>query len=230
MTMHPIWAEWLAPVLDSDDYGQLQYFIADREKRGATVYPPEEKRLRVFERDPNQIRVVIVGQDPYHGPGQAVGLSFSVGRGVARQPSLKNICKELEADIPGTVKGSSGDLSNWEREGVFLLNTILTVEKGSPASHQNMGWEVFTDAALKTLAEQRKGLVFILWGKHAQAKKALIPNTQGHYILESPHPSPFSADRGFFGSRPFSKTNAFLVRQHQRGIDWTVGGLQPAGG
>lgn len=229
MNMHPTWAEWLAPVLASDDYLQLQYFIQDREQRGALVYPSADKRLRVFERDPMSVKAVIVGQDPYHGPGQAVGLSFSVGRGVERPPSLKNICKELEKDIPGSVKGTSGDLSNWEREGVFLLNTILTVEKGSPAAHQNMGWEQVTDAALKALATQRTGIAFILWGKHAQAKKALIPAGREHCILESPHPSPFSADRGFFGSRPFSKTNAFLARQHQSGIDWTIGGVQAVG-
>lgn len=220
-TMHPTWKEWLADDLASPRLKTLVDNIAARELQGRLIYPPKEKRLRVFETDPMSIRAVIVGQDPYHGPGQAVGLSFSVGSGVALPPSLRNIYQELESDLPGSVQGKNGDLTAWEHEGVLLLNAILTVEAGSPASHQNHGWEAFTSAALAQLSKQRTHLSFLLWGKYAHKKGEVIEGE--HLIVRSAHPSPFAAHTGFFGSKPFSKTNDYLLANGLGAIDWKIG-------
>ena len=220
-TMHPTWKNWLAPQLVSPEVRHLTENIAMREHQGRIVYPPINKRMRVFESDPASIKVVIVGQDPYHGPNQAIGLSFSVANGVALPPSLRNIYKELNSDISGTVNGQNGDLTAWEAEGVFLLNSILTVEAGSPASHQNQGWENFTSAALMQLSKHRPHLAFLLWGKYAQRKGEIIEGQ--HLILSSAHPSPFSAHNGFFGSKPFSKINAYLLATGQGLVDWSIG-------
>lgn len=218
--MHPTWKEWLADELKSPRLNILQDNIATRELQGRLIYPQKDKRLRVFAQDPNSIRVVIVGQDPYHGQGQAVGLSFSVGPGVVLPPSLRNIYQELNSDIPGSVQGINGDLSAWEKQGVFLLNSILTVEAGSPASHKNQGWEEFTSAALAKLSEHREHLVFLLWGKYAHNKGAVIGGE--HLVVRSAHPSPFSAHTGFLGSKPFSKTNEYLLGHGLSAIDWQI--------
>ena len=219
--MHPTWKTWLAEELASPRLNELKDNIEKREMQGRLIYPPKAKRLRVFEQDPMAIRAVIVGQDPYHGAGQAVGLSFSVGSGVALPPSLRNIYQELQADIPGSVQGTDGDLTPWEEQGVFLLNAILTVEAGSPASHQNHGWEEFTSAALQKLSQNRKHLAFLLWGKYAHRKGDIIEGD--HFIVRSAHPSPFAAHTGFFGSKPFSKTNDYLLANGLGAIDWKIG-------
>jgi len=220
-TMHPTWRQWLGDELASERLKKLQDDIAARELQGRLIYPPKDKRLRVFEQDPQSIRAVIVGQDPYHGAGQAVGLSFSVARGVPLPPSLRNIFQELNHDIPGSVQGWSGDLTPWEQQGVFLLNSILTVEAGSPASHQNHGWEEFTSAALRELSRHREHLSFLLWGKYAHKKGEVIEGE--HLVVRSAHPSPFAAHAGFFGSKPFSKTNDYLLSHGLGAIDWSVG-------
>jgi uracil-DNA glycosylase len=220
-SMHPTWKEWLADELAAPLFKVLVDDIALRELQGRIIYPFEDKRLRVFQQDPSNIRAVIVGQDPYHGPGQAVGLSFSVDSGVPLPPSLRNIYQELNRDISGSVKGDDGNLTAWEQQGVFLLNSILTVEAGSPASHKNHGWEVFTSAALAQLSQNRKHLAFLLWGKYAQKKGDVIKGE--HLVIRSAHPSPFSAHTGFFGSRPFSKTNDYLLSRGIGAIDWQIG-------
>lgn len=219
--MHPTWKTWLAEELASERLATLVANIEKREMQGRLIYPPKARRLRVFEQDPMAIRAVIVGQDPYHGAGQAVGLSFSVGSGVALPPSLRNIYQELQADIPGSVQGSDGDLTAWETQGVFLLNAILTVEAGAAASHQNQGWEEFTSAALQKLSQHREHLVFLLWGKYAHRKGEVIQGE--HLIVRSAHPSPFAAHTGFFGSKPFSKTNDYLLANGLGAIDWRIG-------
>lgn len=219
--MHPIWQEWLTDEIKSPRLHELQDNIATRELQGRLIYPQKEKRLRVFEKNPCNIRVVIVGQDPYHGQGQAVGLSFSVGPGVVLPPSLRNIYQELNNDIPGSVQGLNGDLSAWEQQGVFLLNSILTVEAGSPASHKKQGWEEFTSAALSKLSKHQNHLVFLLWGKYAHNKGVVIEGE--HLVVRSAHPSPFSAHTGFLGSKPFSKTNGYLLDHGLSAIDWQIG-------
>lgn len=211
----------MATELASERLATLVANIEKREMQGRLIYPPKAKRLRVFEQDPMTIRAVIVGQDPYHGAGQAVGLSFSVGSGVALPPSLRNIYQELQADIPGSVQGSDGDLTAWEKQGVFLLNAILTVDAGAAASHQNQGWEEFTSAALQKLSQHRTHLAFLLWGKYAHRKGEVIEGD--HLIVRSAHPSPFAAHTGFFGSKPFSKTNNYLLANGLGAIDWKIG-------
>jgi uracil-DNA glycosylase len=165
------------------------------------------------------VKVVILGQDPYHGPGQAHGLSFSVPKGIAKPPSLMNILKELSSDL-NISNRAHGDLSNWAEQGVLLLNSVLTVESGKAASHQNKGWEKFTDRVIQELNDKREGLVFILWGAYAQ-KKANFVDTKKNLVLSSAHPSPLSSHRGFFGSRPFSKANAWLISKDQEPIHWS---------
>lgn len=185
------------------------------------VFPPSTDVLRAFDLTPlEKVKVVILGQDPYHGEGQANGLCFSVHRGVKVPPSLVNIFKELHDDI-GCDIPDNGDLTKWAEEGVLLLNTILTVRAHEAFSHRGIGWESFTDAAIRVLAEEDRPLVFILWGSAARAKKALIHNPK-HFIIEAPHPSPLSAYHGFFGSRPFSKTNAYLTSAGLSPIDWSL--------
>ena len=170
--------------------------------------------------DYDDVRVVILGQDPYHGVGEANGLAFAVSDGVKLPPSLRNIYKELYNDL-GIEPASVGNLECWAKEGVLLLNAVLTVEKDKPASHKALGWENFTDAIIKSLNDKDTPVVFILWGNFARSKKSLITNPK-HYIIESTHPSPFSANYGFFGSKPFSKTNEFLKKNHLKEIDWHV--------
>lgn len=185
------------------------------------IYPPKNHILRALNlTDYNNVKVVILGQDPYHGIGEANGLAFAVNNGIKLPPSLKNIYKELNDDLNIPIS-TKGDLTCWAKEGVLLLNSILTVEKDKPASHKNLGWETFTDAIIKKINEKDKPVVFILWGNFAKSKKTLITNPQ-HLIIESSHPSPFSCNYGFFGSRPFSKTNNFLRKNGIQEIDFTI--------
>ncbi|WP_299308621.1 uracil-DNA glycosylase [uncultured Croceicoccus sp.] len=225
MTDHavpPAWAPILAPVLDRPEARQLGGWLRAEEDAGRTIYPPRGQRLRALElTPPDAVRVVILGQDPYHGPGQANGLAFSVAGSQKLPPSLRNIFKELEADC-GTPPPPGGDLTRWAEQGVLLLNNALTVEAGAAGSHQKRGWEPITDAVVAAVAAQGAPTVFILWGSHAQGKADRIGLSDDgpHCVIRSPHPSPLSAHRGFFGSKPFSRANAFLS-EHGRGrIDW----------
>lgn len=214
-------ASWKA--LLEEEFGQAYFkeltdFVKE-EYRTKAVYPPPPLIFNALDSCPvDQVKVVILGQDPYHGKGQAHGLSFSVQKGVRQPPSLHNIMKELKEDL-GIDSPAHGDLSEWAKQGVLLLNATLTVEGGKPGSHQGKGWERFTDAVIKTLAEKREHLVFILWGKYAQQKEALI-DTSKHLVIKSAHPSPYSASVGFFGSKPFSKANAYLKEHGIEVIRW----------
>ena len=217
------WRAALEPVLQSAESRRLGGWLRQREEGGATIYPPRGQRLRALELTPlDQVRVVILGQDPYHGPGQAHGLCFSVPDGVQVPPSLVNIYKELESDL-GVARRASGNLERWARQGVLLLNTSLTVEAGKAGSHAGKGWEAITDAAVAAVAQRAEPSVFILWGSHARNKAQRVaglgPGTR-HLVLTSPHPSPLSAHAGFFGSKPFSQANAFLEAQGRGAIDW----------
>ncbi len=214
------WRATLTPFLDDDRTRALGEFVA-REYREHTVYPPIEDLFAAYRLcPPERTRVLILGQDPYHGPNQAHGLCFSVQDGVAPPPSLQNIFKELEADL-GYPPPTHGCLDHWARQGVLLLNTTLTVRRGQANSHQGKGWEEFTDQVLRAVNEKPERVVFILWGAAARRKKALI-DTSRHAVIESPHPSPHSASYGFFGSRPFSRTNAALVEAGREPIDWRI--------
>ena len=219
------WREALGPVLATRPLRQLGGFLAAEEQAGKTIYPPRGTRLAAFERTPlGAVKVVILGQDPYHGPGQAHGLCFSVPEGCPVPPSLRNIYNELESDL-GIPPAAHGDLSRWAEQGVLLLNNALTVQAGAAGSHQGLGWEDFTDAAVRAVAARADPSVFILWGSHAQKKAARVPDLAAgspHLVLRSPHPSPLSAHGGFFGSKPFSQANAFLEAKGRGTIDWRV--------
>jgi len=191
------------------------------EKKNQVVFPPGSLIFSAFNLTPlTRVKVVLLGQDPYHGYGQAHGLSFSVPDGMALPPSLKNIFKELQSDL-GISPPASGNLSGWARQGVLLLNTTLTVRKSAPASHSGKGWEIFTDEVIRALSLYRAGIVFLLWGKHAQNKLALI-DTDKHFVLTAPHPSPFSAHSGFFGCKHFSKTNEILSQNGLEPVVWEL--------
>lgn len=216
------WEQMLRDEFEKDYMKQLRTFLMEEKHHGKTIYPPGSLIFNAFNQTPfDQVKVVLLGQDPYHGPGQAHGLAFSVQKGVAPPPSLKNIYKELQSDIPGFTIPEHGDLTSWARQGVLLLNATLTVRRGEPGSHHGKGWEIFTDQAIKELSDNRKGLIFLLWGKNAQAKIPLI-NTEQHHILKAAHPSPYSAERGFFDCHHFSKTNEILREQGQSPIDWQL--------
>ncbi|UOR16004.1 uracil-DNA glycosylase [Qipengyuania aquimaris] len=218
------WKPVLDPVLASAEARQLGGWLRAEEDAGKTVYPPRGSRLKALELTPlDEVKVVILGQDPYHGPGQAMGLCFAVPEGVRVPPSLVNIYKELEADL-GIPRASHGDLSHWARQGVLLLNNTLTVEAGQAGSHAGRGWDAVTDACVAAVAAREEASVFILWGSHAQAKAKRIAGLRDgpHHVIESPHPSPLSAHRGFFGSKPFSRANAFLASNGRGAIDWSV--------
>lgn len=218
------WASNLEPVLASRPLRALGGWLRAEEAAGKTIYPPRGSRLAALELTPlDKVRVVILGQDPYHGPGQAHGLAFSVPHGIRVPPSLVNIYKELQSDL-GIPPATHGNLENWARQGVLLLNNALTVEAGQAGSHQMKGWEEFTDAAVAAVAARAEPTVFILWGSHAQKKAARVPRLMHgpHLVLRSPHPSPLSAHAGFFGSKPFSKANAFLEAHGRGTIDWRV--------
>ncbi|EGL81362.1 Uracil-DNA glycosylase [Caldalkalibacillus thermarum TA2.A1] len=214
------WSPLLEQEFEKPYYQRLRKFLI-HEYRTQVVYPDMYDIYNALHYTPYaETKVVILGQDPYHGPGQAHGLSFSVQPGVQPPPSLQNIFKELHDDL-GCYIPNNGCLEKWARQGVLLLNTVLTVRQGQPNSHRGKGWETFTDKVIQTLNEREQPVVFILWGRNAQAKKELITSPH-HYIIESPHPSPYSANRGFFGSRPFSKTNKFLKEIGVEEIDWQI--------
>jgi uracil-DNA glycosylase len=212
------WKEVLKDEFEKQYFTELKEFLV-AEKSKFTVYPPGGLIFNAFNLTPfDKVRVVLLGQDPYHGPGQAQGLCFSVPQGVTAPPSLVNIFKEIESDLGISARGSS-NLDKWARQGVFLLNATLTVRANQPGSHQRKGWETFTNAVIGKLSEKRVGLVFLLWGKFAQEKEALI-DTNKHYVLKAAHPSPYSAYNGFFGCRHFSKTNEILTKHGLEEIDW----------
>nr|WP_314068595.1 uracil-DNA glycosylase [uncultured Vagococcus sp.] len=214
------WGPILKDESSKSYYQQLQKFLA-KEYQGNTVYPPQNQIFEALKLTPyEKVKVVILGQDPYHGPNQAHGLSFSVLPGNKIPPSLRNIYKELASDL-GYQPVVHGYLEKWAREGVLLLNTVLTVRDGQANSHRNQGWEVLTDELINRLNERQEPIVFILWGKPAQSKASMI-DTDRHVILEAPHPSPLSAHRGFFGTRPFSQTNQALIHHGQKPIDWQL--------
>ena len=212
------WKEILAEEMEKDYYQQLQAFVQKR-RAEVRVFPEEKNVFNALKLTPfESVKVVILGQDPYHGFGQAHGLSFSVQKGTPLPPSLKNIYKELQEDIGGELP-IEGDLSHWAKQGVLLLNTVLTVEEGNANSHKGMGWETLTNRLIVSLNELKHPVIFILWGKPAQEKEKLITNPN-HVLLKAPHPSPLSAYRGFFGSKPFSKVNDILIQQGQTPICW----------
>jgi uracil-DNA glycosylase len=214
------WDEVLKVVENSTGFKKFLYLIDDKYKNGI-IYPPKDYIFNALKLTSyKNTKVVIVGQDPYHGEGEAHGLSFSVQKGIKLPPSLQNIYKELESDL-GIKPSKDGDLTKWAKEGVLLLNAVLTVEKDKPASHRNLGWENLTNYIIAALNEKEEPTVFILWGNFAKEKKKYITNKK-HLVITSPHPSPFSASSGFFGSKPFSKTNEFLIRNKRKPIDWQL--------
>lgn len=216
------WKAALAGEFEQPYFEAIASFLRSEKAAGKVVYPPGGLIFNAFDSTPfDQVKVVILGQDPYHNPGEAMGLCFSVPRGVKVPPSLVNIYKELQADL-GIPATGHGDLSSWTRQGVFLLNAMLTVERNRPQSHQNIGWQTFTDAVIRTLSERREGLVFMLWGNFARKKKTLI-DTERHLVLESAHPSPL-AGNAFSGCRHFSKANAYLESKGVVPVDWRVEG------
>lgn len=218
--IHSSWLNALEEEFSKQYFKDLKAFLV-KEKSNYTIFPPGKSIFAAFDHTPfEEVKVVIIGQDPYHGRGQANGLCFSVAPGVNPPPSLKNIFKELQSDV-GIPTPPNGDLSKWASQGVLMLNTVLTVRQAQPGSHRNMGWETFTDMVIRSLSEKREKIVFILWGRFAQGKKELI-NQEKHYILEAAHPSPYSANSGFFGSRHFSKTNELLAAAGLNGIDWSL--------
>lgn len=215
----PSWEKELYAEFEKPYFKELTDFVKD-EYKNEVVYPAPKYIFRAFDLCPfDNVHVVILGQDPYHGAHQANGLSFAVDEGIVLPPSLKNIFKELESDLGQPLVHASGDLSRWATQGVLLLNATLTVRAHLAGSHQGKGWEMFTDAAIAALSEKREHLVFILWGNYAKQKGAHIDRTK-HLVLESPHPSPFSAHSGFFGSKPFSQTNTYLTSHEQKPINW----------
>ena len=212
------WRTRLGKEFQSDYFNTLTEFVKS-EYATQTVYPPGKEIFRAFDCcDFNNVSVVIIGQDPYHGEGQANGLCFSVRPGVRMPPSLMNIFKEIQDDL-GKPFPVDGDLERWAKQGVLLLNATLTVRASTPGSHQNKGWEIFTDAVIQTVSAEKENVVFLLWGAYAQKKAALIDSGK-HLILQSAHPSPFSADRGFFGNKHFSKANAYLKSKGLKEIEW----------
>jgi uracil-DNA glycosylase len=220
--LEPSWLAVLGEEFDKPYMVQLRQFLKNEKQAGHKIYPKGADIFNAFWKTPlKDLKVVILGQDPYHGDNQAHGLSFSVQKGITIPPSLRNIYKELSTDIPGFRAPNHGDLTEWAEQGVLLLNASLTVRAGAPGSHQKQGWEEFTDTVIKKISENKDGIIFILWGSFAQAKAELIDKTK-HHIIRSPHPSPFSADRGFFGSKPFSKTNEILAKEGKATIDWQI--------
>lgn len=214
------WDKLLETEFQKEYFKNLMTFVKDEYKH-KTIYPKQSDVFNAFRyTDFNDVKVVILGQDPYHGPNQAEGLSFSVSNEVLKPPSLKNIFKELESDL-GISFPKDNSLKPWAKEGVLLLNAVLTVEEHNPTSHKDHGWETFTDDVIKMINEKNTPVVFILWGSYARNKKSLITNPI-HYVIESAHPSPFSAYNGFFGSKPFSKTNEFLKSKGLKEINWRV--------
>jgi uracil-DNA glycosylase len=215
------WKEVLSNVFKSSYFLQTAAHIKTELATGAKIFPAGNNIFNAFNQTSfENVKVVLLGQDPYHGSGQAMGLSFSVPKGVKPPPSLVNIFKELKSDI-GLPIPTNGDLTPWAKQGVLLLNAVLTVRENEPASHAKIGWMHFTDAVIKKLSDEKKGIVFLLWGKFAEQKQILIDETK-HFVLKAAHPSPFSADKGFFGCKHFSKTNELLAKQGLQVIDWHI--------
>ena len=219
--MEPLWKEKLAVEFNKEYFLSLKLFLEEERRNGYKIYPSGNRIFAAFDLTPfNKIKAVIIGQDPYHGEGQANGLCFSVNDGIRVPPSLINIYKELQSDI-GIPVPATGNLEPWARQGVLLLNATLTVRQNEAGSHQQKGWETFTDTVIKTISREADDVVFLLWGKYAQAKEELIDSTK-HLVLKAAHPSPFSADKGFFGCKHFSKTNEYLVKQGKQPINWKL--------
>ena len=215
------WLSHLEGEFEQPYMQKLRDFLLTRKQHQAVIYPPGKLIFNALNSTPfDQVRVVILGQDPYHGPGQAHGLCFSVLPGVRTPPSLANIYREIESDL-GMTLPDHGSLQSWADQGVLLLNAVLTVERGQAGSHQGKGWEIFTDAVVQKLNDKREGLVFMLWGSYAQKKGSVIDRRK-HLVLKAPHPSPLSAHRGFLGCRHFSKANDYLQEHGQQPIDWSV--------
>lgn len=215
------WKEVLKGEFVKPYFSQITTHLKTERATGVTIYPPGQLIFNAFEQTPfDKVKVVLLGQDPYHGPGQAMGLSFSVPAGVTPPPSLVNIYKELKTDI-GMLRPSTGDLTPWAKQGVLLLNAVLTVRANDPASHGKIGWMNFTDAVIKKVSDEKEGVIFLLWGRFAQEKQSLIDETK-HFVLKAAHPSPFSADKGFFGCKHFSRTNDILVKEGKDPIDWSI--------
>jgi uracil-DNA glycosylase len=215
------WKDALKDEFPKAYFEQIVMSLKHEKASGKTIYPPGNLIFNAFDKTPfDNVKVVILGQDPYHGPGQAHGLCFSVQKGVKPPPSLVNIYKEMNKDL-GIPIAETGDLTPWAENGVLLLNAMLTVRAGEPASHSKIGWENFTDAVIKRLSDQKEGLVFMLWGKFAQDKQVLIDATK-HYILKAAHPSPFSVEKGFYGCRHFSKANEILMKQGKEPVNWQL--------
>ncbi|MGB1220486.1 MAG: uracil-DNA glycosylase [Alcanivoracaceae bacterium] len=219
--LEPGWKAALAGEFEQDYMQRLRQFLVQEKQAGKTIFPPGPEIFHAFDKTPfDQVKVVILGQDPYHGPGQAHGLCFSVRKGVRVPPSLVNIYKEIERDL-GLAIPAHGNLEKWAGQGVLLLNATLTVEQANAGSHQRKGWEQFTDAAIRHLNDERDGLVFMLWGSYAQKKGAIIDRAR-HCVLTAPHPSPLSAHRGFIGCGHFSEANQYLEGRGLAPIDWSV--------
>ncbi len=219
--MHPSWLAAVGDELETREMQSLRAFLRDELRAGRGFYPPADRVFNALATTPlDDVRVVILGQDPYHGPGQAMGLCFSVPAGVAPPPSLRNIFQELHADL-GVPVPATGDLTPWAKRGVLLLNAVLTVSPGKPASHAGRGWERFTDRVIAELSARRTGVVFLLWGRYAQQKGAVV-DPDRHHVLQAAHPSPYSAASGFFGCRHFSRANALLEASGTSPVDWRL--------
>ncbi len=215
------WKKKLHQEFSKSYFENIVAFLKTEKAQGKIIYPPGSLIFSAFEKTPfKKLKVLLLGQDPYHGKGQAMGLSFSVPKGVHPPPSLVNIFKELHDDV-GVPISTTGDLTPWAEQGVMLLNAALTVRAGEPNSHAKIGWHEFTDAVIKKVSDEKEGVVFLLWGSFAHQKQELIDQTK-HHVLKAAHPSPFSADKGFFGCRHFSKTNKFLTDQKQDPINWAL--------
>jgi len=222
VTLTKSWLEVLEGEFEKGYMVSLKTFLLQEKQSGVTVYPKGSDIFNALNHTPfDKVNVIILGQDPYHGQGQAHGLSFSVQKGLAVPPSLRNIYKELAEDFPGYIIPHHGELTKWADQGVLLLNATLTVRAQQAGSHQGKGWEIFTDRIITELSEKREGIVFMLWGKYAQNKSALIDGNK-HFILTAPHPSPFSAYTGFFGCKHFSKANEILEKAGRKQIDWQI--------
>lgn len=220
--IEPGWKEVLKDEFNKPYFEQIVFFLKTERMAGKTIYPPGSHIFNAFEQTSfENVKVVIIGQDPYHGPGQAHGLCFSVQDGITPPPSLVNIFKEIKSDIGVSVPAGKGNLTRWAQQGVLLLNAALTVMANEPFSHSKIGWATFTDAVIQKISDLRSGVIFLLWGKFAQEKQSLIDETR-HHVLKAAHPSPFSADKGFFGCRHFSKTNNLLLQEGRDPIDWMI--------
>lgn len=220
--IEPGWKEVLKDEFSKPYFEQIVFFLKTERMAGKTIYPPGSFIFNAFEQTPfDKVKAVIIGQDPYHGPGQAHGLCFSVQDGIPPPPSLVNIFKEIKSDIGITIPAGKGNLTHWAQQGVLLLNAALTVRANEPFSHSKIGWATFTDAVIQKISDLKTGVIFLLWGKFAQEKQSLIDETK-HHVLKAAHPSPFSADKGFFGCRHFSNSNRLLLQEGRDPIDWMI--------